>query len=144
MVYLVIMRTTGHSRGQAARKTSNLKYRTVRQDHPAAGGEGTLREVATAYGVKQETFSRMSGFSLRAVAHWFSGKTPGEAARIRLTELKRLLKALAQIVEPAAIESWLQTPNPAFEGSTPLQVIERGEMDRLWLMLHQLGSGEPG
>lgn len=137
------MKTKSHSRGKRACKTSKVKYPPARADQPAAGG-GALREVAATYGIKQETFSRMSGFSLRAVAHWFSGKTPGEAARIRLTELKRLLKALAEVVEPAAIESWLQTPNPAFEGSTPLQVVERGEMDRLWLMLHQLGSGEPG
>jgi hypothetical protein len=138
------MKTKSHSQDKAARKTSKVKYPLARPEQPAAGGGDALREVATNYGIKQETFSRMSGFSLRAVAHWFAGKTPGEAARIRLTELKRLLKALAQVVEPAAIESWLQTPNSAFEGSTPLQVVERGEMDRLWLMLHQLGSGEPG
>jgi hypothetical protein len=30
-----------------------------------------------------------------------------------------------------AEDPWLDTPNPAFEGSTPLQVIERGESGRL-------------
>ena len=53
-------------------------------------------------------------------------------------------EALAEVIEPASIESWLQQPNPAFQGSTPLQLVERGEMDRLWRMLYELGSGQPG
>ena len=35
-------------------------------------------------------------------------------------------------------------PNPAFDGSTPLQVVERGETDRVWRMVYELESGEPG
>jgi hypothetical protein len=38
----------------------------------------------------------------------------------------------------------MQEPNPAFDGSTPLQVIERGESDRLWKMIYALESGDPG
>jgi hypothetical protein len=34
-------------------------------------------------------------------------------------------------------------PNPAFGRLTPLQVIELGEIDRLWSMVHDLGSGQP-
>jgi hypothetical protein len=41
------------------------------------------------------------------------------------------------------IGPWLKDPNPAFDGSTPLQVIERGETDRIWRMVYELESGEP-
>lgn len=41
------------------------------------------------------------------------------------------------------VVQWLETPNEAFEGSTPLQVIERGESDRIWRMVYFLRSGEP-
>jgi hypothetical protein len=41
------------------------------------------------------------------------------------------------------VTAWLETPNEAFDGSTPLQVIERGESDRLWRMIYFLRSGEP-
>jgi hypothetical protein len=55
-----------------------------------------------------------------------------------------LLEALADLVETKAeVTGWLETPNEAFEGSTPLQVIERGESDRLWRMIYFLRSGEP-
>ena len=129
---------------RASKKTVPIQSDIGQHPGQSASAEDlSLREVATAYGVRQETFSRLTGFSLRAVAHWMAGKTPGAAAKIRVTELNRLLTALAQIIEPSAIEGWLQKPNPAFEGSTPLQVVERGESDRLWRMIYDLASGEP-
>lgn len=54
-----------------------------------------------------------------------------------------LAEALWRLVDARAIGSWLMQPNPAFDGSTPLQVIERGETDRLWRMIYELESGQP-
>ena len=39
------------------------------------------------------------------------------------------------------IPQWLETPNQAFDGLKPLEVIERGQIDRLWRMLFYLESG---
>jgi hypothetical protein len=36
---------------------------------------------------------------------------------------------------------WLDTPNDAFSGLKPLDLIERGEMDRLWRMIFEVESG---
>jgi len=38
---------------------------------------------------------------------------------------------------------WERSSRPAFDGSTPLQVVERGETDRIWRMVYELESGEP-
>ena len=51
---------------------------------------------------------------------------------------------LARVLKAEQIGHWLKAPNPAFDGSTPLQVIERGEMDRIWRMLYDIESGQPG
>lgn len=51
---------------------------------------------------------------------------------------------LSRVVAPTQLSRWLKQPNSAFDGSTPLQVIERGEADRIWLMLYDLESGQPG
>jgi hypothetical protein len=61
-----------------------------------------------------------------------------------LTELNRLFAALSELINKEAIGPWLKQPNAAFDGSTPLQVIERGESDRIWRMVSELESGEPG
>ena len=51
--------------------------------------------------------------------------------------------ALAEIMPPEHIAEWLDTPNNAFDKLKPLEVIERGEIDRIWRMVFLLRSGVP-
>ena len=97
------------------------------------------------FGLTQPVVVRLSGYSPRSVASWSKGVKATAPARRKFTELVRLFDVLADLMEdPRQVSEWLQEPNPAFDGSTPLQVIERGETDRLWKMIHALESGEPG
>lgn len=109
----------------------------------AAPGFG-LVELAEKFGLRQETLSRMTGFSLRAVAGWASGKQPSAPVRRALVETDRLLDALGRLMKPKDVGRWLKEPNQALDGSTPVQVIERGQIDRVWRMLYFVESGEPG
>lgn len=104
----------------------------------------SVRTFCNSFGVTQDSFTRLSGFSPRAVAHWAGGRTPSGSAQRRLAELARLFEALAEMVDPKAIGEWLKRPSPAFDGSTPLQVIERGETDRIWRMIWELQTGNTG
>jgi hypothetical protein len=63
--------------------------------------------------------------------------------RRRLTELRRIFEALSEVIEADTIGQWMTTPNDAFEGLKPLEVIERGEVDRIWQMIFLLRSGVP-
>jgi DNA-binding transcriptional regulator YiaG len=103
-----------------------------------------VRDFCEAYAVTQDTFTRLAGFSPRAVANWAQGQKPSASTERRLNELRRLFEALEQLVKAEAIGPWLKEPNPAFDGSTPVQVIERGDTDRIWRMIYELQSGEPG
>jgi hypothetical protein len=97
------------------------------------------------FGLTQPVVVRMTGYSPRSVASWSKGVKATEPARRKFTELVRLFDALADLMEnPKEVAEWLQEPNSAFDGSTPLQVIERGETDRLWRMIYTLESGDPG
>jgi hypothetical protein len=62
----------------------------------------------------------------------------------KIREVTRLFDALADIIQAKRIGHWLQQPNKQFDGSTPLQVMERGETDRLWRMIWQLREGHSG
>jgi len=108
-----------------------------------ADGGFDVDDLCKAYGLKREELGRLTGFSLRALAEWSAGKIPSQPARRRLQEVRRLLDALAKIVKPKVIPRWLHAPNAGFDGLTPLQVIELGEIDRLWVMVHDLQSGAP-
>lgn len=92
-------------------------------------------------GLSLKLFSRLTGFSERAIAGWEAGDPISDAASRRLLETERFRERLAQVVKPEAIPGWLETPNPAFDGLKPVEVIERGEIDRLWSMIFYLESG---
>ena len=110
---------------------------------PSGVGAISLKDMTTRYGISYDTLTRMTGFSLRAVSNWSQGSKPSSSTSRRLAETRRLFAALEKLVSPEAIGPWLKDPNPAFDGSTPLQVIERGETDRIWRMVYELESGEP-
>ena len=114
--------------------------------HPAmkVAEPPAIEKIAEKFGLRQETLSRMTGFSLRAVAGWSNGKAPSTPVRRALVEMDRLLDSLSRLMQPKDVGRWLKEPNPALDGSTPVQVIERGQTDRIWRLLYFLESGEPG
>jgi DNA-binding transcriptional regulator YiaG len=140
-----IMKVKKHKRSarRKGRAFSSLRkaggHVAFRREHKPA-----VREITDRFGVRQETLSRMTGFSPRAVAEWARGKEPSAPAKRAFNEMDRLLDALARLMRPKEVGQWLKEPNPAFDGSSPVQVIERGQMDRIWRMLYYAESGEPG
>jgi DNA-binding transcriptional regulator YiaG len=106
-----------------------------------------VAKIRAEWGLGRREFSRLVGYSERVIADWEKGKTLSAHARRRIIEVERLRRslvtALGELVQPDVIPEWLRTPNPAFGGSTPLQVMERGETDRIWNMIYELGSGMP-
>jgi hypothetical protein len=69
--------------------------------------------------------------------------TPMNSAAAQKAELDLIRDALVEILDAKSVEPWLQTPNAVFDGLRPLEVIERGEVDRIRQMIHLLRSGDP-
>jgi DNA-binding transcriptional regulator YiaG len=103
-----------------------------------------IRQFCREVNITIDTFTRLVGTSRRTVATWLAGDPPNRANQRNVSEMFRLFEALAEVVPASQIGPWLDIPNPAFEGSTPLQVIERGESDRLWRMIWELRMGNSG
>jgi DNA-binding transcriptional regulator YiaG len=93
--------------------------------------------------LSQAVFARLLPVSVRSLATLEGGAAPTEAVARRLAELRRLTDALAEAMKEDSLGAWLQTPNAAFDGLKPLEVIDRGEGDRIWAMLYFLRSGVP-
>ena len=125
--------------GQISREAA-LSHKLV---EAVASSGPDVNALCETYQLRREELGRLTGFSLRALAEWASGKLPSQPAQRRLHEVRRLLDALSEIVKRESIPQWLRQPNPTFDKMTPLQVIELGEIDRLWAMVHDLGSGQP-
>ena len=105
---------------------------------------GLMQHYRKKFHLAQPLVVRLTGFSPRSVAKWAQGESPSHKQEKALVEMDRLLDSLARVMETEAVGRWMKSPNPAFDGSTPMQVIERGEMDRIWRMLYDVESGQPG
>jgi hypothetical protein len=135
-------RATGRFRthSEAIRAARALASRAVVPDDNRAD----VRRLARTYKLSNEVVSRVTGAASRTVAYWNAGTPPQRSSAQKIKEVTRLFDALADIIKAGVVGKWLQRPNEAFDGSTPLQVIERGETDRLWRMIWQLREGNAG
>jgi DNA-binding transcriptional regulator YiaG len=128
-------------------KQSAAKKRNPRGSaaHGSVGAakSGLVLALRKRLQLKQADFAKLLPVSVRSLATLESGSAPTEAVARRLTELQRLTSALSEVLKDNAPGIWLQTPQDAFDGLKPLEVIDRGESDRLWAMIYFLRSGLP-
>ena len=104
---------------------------------------GKLLTLRSRLKLTRDVFARMLPVSTRSLAMIESGRAPSEAIGRKLTEVRRIVDALSAVVDAQIIGQWMTTPNDAFDGLKPLEVIERGEVDRIWQMIFLLRSGVP-
>jgi DNA-binding transcriptional regulator YiaG len=105
---------------------------------------GRMLKLRSRLGFSQVVFSRMLSVSTRSLASIEGGDAPSETIARKLIEVQRIVDALSEVITPEIIGEWLKTPNDAFDGHKPLEIIERGEVDRIWQMIFMLRSGTPG
>lgn len=102
----------------------------------------SLLQLRSRLGMNREAFARLVPTSVRNLASIESGQEPSPGLQKNLNELRRLVSALEDVVKKEAIGPWLNQPNDAFSNLKPMEVIERGEIDRIWRMIYQLQSGD--
>lgn len=141
--------TAKHASGRFLKRRGRAKkMAATRASVNGAGldraGNSEVRRLSRVYHLSNEALSRVTGASPRTVAYWNSGTPPQRSSAQKIKEVTRLFDALADIIDKKVIGQWLQRPNQQFDGSTPLQVMERGETDRLWRMIWQLREGHSG
>jgi hypothetical protein len=106
------------------------------------GPENLVLSVRQRWGVNRKTLSRLTGYSERALAGWEAGESMTEPARRSMIEALRLAERLAPFWNsPEKLARWLEQPNSELDGLKPLEVIERGQTDRLWDMVFELERG---
>ncbi len=102
-----------------------------------------VADVRSGLGVTRELFARLTGFSVRAITGWEAGRRISEPGLRRVKEMERLRAALADGLRQEYIPQWLETPCEGLGGLKPVEVLERGEVDRLWRVVLLIGSGMP-
>jgi hypothetical protein len=128
------MPTANKSRRPAAKKVSHAAL--LGKHGPVA-----VKAFRKELGLKRRQFARLTAASDRAVADWENGQPISPVNQKSLRESERLCRALMTIMKPDQVGQWLDTPNDAYSGLKPLDLVERGEMDRLWRMIFEVESG---
>lgn len=116
----------------------------ARKAAPALGPDRNVRAIRRALGLSRADFGRFAGLSDRTIATVEKTGKAGGATLRRLSEARRLQEALRSIGSSREIGGWLHAPQRTLEGLKPLEVLERGEGDRIWRILHRVGAAELG
>ena len=123
----------GEAEARALRVARKLAKRRI-QVHCFAVGPDAADRPRAAVGI-----ARATGGTYQAVRDL--ERLEGLGSQVALTEMERLLANLSKVIRSDAVAEWLEAPNPAFDGLKPLEVVERGQIDRLWRMIFYLESG---
>jgi hypothetical protein len=92
----------------------------------------------------REGFGRLVNVSVRAIAEAELNQSHIAKLKRPYAEVGRLYRALSDLIDEEAIGPWFVAPNDAIGGLKPMEVIERGEIDRLWDMVYRLQAGLAG
>jgi DNA-binding XRE family transcriptional regulator len=101
-------------------------------------------ELRQKLGMAREVFGRLVDVSTRTIADVEATQKKVDKLRRNYIEVQRLCNVLGEVVDAACLGEWLKTPNDALNGFKPIEIIERGEIDRLWDLVYRLRSGIPG
>ena len=104
------------------------------------GRQPSLSHIVQLLDVSQEVLSRILNVSGRTAHRWLKGTHPR-----RIRELDRLLEIVALLEQALpnddAIRSYLYHSNPTLQGEKPIDLLIRGDFDRISADLQAVQEG---
>ena len=127
------------------RRLQHRASKLLRIETPGAPASDVVavKQLRLLLKLPRPIFARLMNCSERALANWEGGAPIQDIYKSRLNELRKLHDELAEVAEPESIGAWFTAPNEEFAGMKPIELIERGEMFRIWRMVFFLKSGTP-
>lgn len=124
------------SPGRLRRQLSHLAT-VVAPHHPR---NLDIPRIARILRTSQEGLSRILNVSTKTAHRWMKGTRPRPKPELeRLSQIVSLL--LESLPNQDAIRSYLNHPNPSFNGDTPMSLLVRGEFDRVTADIQAVREG---
>ena len=103
----------------------------------ALEGNLSARRIRDALGISRERMARVLDISTRTVERWEErAELPANrAGRQHLAELQHIVDLGLVVYGPEGFHKFLTLPMPIFGGRTPLQILEQGDLDRVYAAL---------
>lgn len=134
---------TSTAGAEAPNLASALDVQGMPELHVVQVGRHKVLELRHMLGLAREAFGRLVDVSVRTLAAVETRGTRADKLQRNYLEVQRLCVALAEVIQPEELGAWLTRPNPGFGGMKPLELIERGEIHRLWELCFRLRAGLP-
>jgi transcriptional regulator with XRE-family HTH domain len=92
-----------------------------------------LRDLRDAFRLSRERLARLIGVSAKTVERWEAKPTrpARDDIRARMAQLGEIAELGAAVYTRERLADFLDAPLSEFDGLTPLQLIERGQADRV-------------
>jgi hypothetical protein len=93
------------------------------------------QELQTAFGLTEAEFARcLLG----------AGREPvSQQAKQTVEMLQRIRQSWESQLKPDALRKWFRKSVPLFDGQTPLEVVTKGQAERVWHLLGRFEEGIP-
>jgi transcriptional regulator with XRE-family HTH domain len=91
------------------------------------------RDLRAAFRLSRERLARLLGVSAKTVERWEARPTrpARDETRTRMAQLREIAELGALVYGGERLGDFMTAPLAEFDGRTPLQLIERGEADRV-------------
>lgn len=109
---------------------------------PISAVTGLLDELVDGNIVDQPDIARVAGTSSRSVARWRAeAALPRRMTEERLLELKAVVDLLRTVLRDEPARMWIRSPNPMLSYEKPLDLVERGDFQRVVGAILALAEG---
>jgi uncharacterized protein (DUF2384 family) len=117
-----------------------------RERVPKAGsarqaGQGLPEQLCQFYGLGRDAVARATGVPQSTLIRWVE-KSDAES-QAKLQRFQHVLDGLARVMRKDFIATWLERPNNASHGRSPLQILEQGDYATIEEMIYRFEAGEP-
>ena len=91
------------------------------------------RDLREAFRLSRERLARLVGVTAKTVERWEAKPTrpARDETRVRMAQLREIAELGATVYTADGLGGFLEAPLAEFGGLTALQLIERGEADRV-------------
>jgi DNA-binding response OmpR family regulator len=119
---------------------TRIKVRSMTELRNEGSGRLDAKKIANAFGMTLADVSRSIGKSLQAVHRTSDSKTLQQD----LFSYERIASAISRISNSGnALRVWLNSPNEAFPGKLPVELIAKGRANMLADLLEDVLLGHP-
>ncbi len=102
----------------------------------------TIEQITEDFSISIETLARFLNTSTRTVMRWKKeGIKPSPQHRERLEKIAYIDRRLRRVLKPDAIDRWLHAYNDSLGGKRPIDLLTKGQYDKLLSAIAQLEEG---